>query len=75
MLLGLPRGHSNEYTHYQYIKQNRFKLSQICSYWIFSKELKEEFETAMVNKPSVFKPLKFYCIWDHSRDGKTLFYG
>ena len=27
-----------------------------------SKGLKNEFETAMVNKPSVFQPLKVYCI-------------
>ena len=27
-----------------------------------SKGLKNEIETAMVNKPSVFEPLKFYCI-------------
>ena len=26
-----------------------------------SKGLKDEFETAMVNEPSVFEPLKFYC--------------
>ena len=26
----------------------------------FSKELKNEFETAVVNEPSVFEPLKFY---------------
>ena len=26
------------------------------------KGLKKEFETAMVNKPSVFERLKFYCI-------------
>ena len=26
----------------------------------YAKGLKMEFETAMVNKPSVFKPLKFY---------------
>ena len=37
------------------------KLSQICSYGLFSKGLKNEFETTMVNEPSVFKPLKFYC--------------
>ena len=30
--------------------------------WNFSKGLKNEFETAVVNKPSVFEPLKFYCI-------------
>ena len=38
------------------------KLSQICSYGLFSKGLKNEFETAVVNEPSVFEPLKFYCI-------------
>ena len=29
----------------------------------FSKGLKNEFETAVVNEPSVFEPLKFYCIY------------
>ena len=28
----------------------------------FSKGLKNEFETEVVNEPSVFEPLKFYCI-------------
>ena len=28
----------------------------------FSSGLKNEFETAVVNEPSVFEPLKFYCI-------------
>ena len=27
-----------------------------------SKGLKNKFETAMINEPSVFEPLKFYCI-------------
>ena len=27
----------------------------------FSKGLKNEFERAVVNEPSVFEPLKFYC--------------
>ena len=39
------------------------KLSQICSYGIFSKALKNEFERAVVNEPSMFEPLKFYCIY------------
>ena len=30
---------------------------------IFSKGLKNEFETAVVYEPSVFEPLKFYCMW------------
>ena len=58
------RGDSNEYTQYTifYIKKKKkTKLSQICSYGIFSKGLKSEIETAVVNEPSVFEPLKFYC--------------
>ena len=27
--------------------------------------LAHEFETAMVNEPSVFEPLKFYCIFEY----------
>ena len=60
------RGDSNEYTQYtifQYKKENIPKLSQICNYGICSKGLKNEFETAVVNEPSVFEPLKFYCIY------------
>ena len=63
--LELPqRGDSNEYTEYtiyQYKKDNLLKLSQICIYGIFSKGPKNEFETAVVNEPSVFEPLKFCC--------------
>ena len=36
-------------------------LSQICSYEIFSKGLKNEFKTA-INVSSVLEPLKVYCI-------------
>ena len=43
-------------------KENHPKLSQICSYWTSSKGLKNEFETVVVDEPSVFEPLKFYCI-------------
>ena len=42
--------------------ENHPKLFQICIYGICSKGLKKEFETAVVNEPSVFEPLKFYCI-------------
>ena len=59
------RGDSNEYTQYtnsQYIKENHPKSSQICNYGICSKGPKNEFETAVVNEPSVFEPLKFHCI-------------
>ena len=67
-ILELPhRGDSNKYTQYtifQYEKEKQPKLSQICSYEIFSKGLKKEFERAMINEPSVFEPLKFYCIYN-----------
>ena len=56
---------SNEYTQYtisQYKKENHPKLSQICNYGICSKGPENELETAVVNEPSVFKPLKFCCI-------------
>ena len=43
-------------------KETSLKLSQICNCGICSKGLKNEFETAVVNEPSVFEPLKFYCI-------------
>ena len=43
-------------------KENLSKLFQICSYGTVSKGLKNEFETALVNEPSVFEPLKFYCM-------------
>ena len=59
------RGDSNEYTQYTSfnIKQKNPKLSQICSYGIFSKGLKNEFETAVLNEPLVFEPSKFYFIY------------
>ena len=60
------RGNSNEYTQYtisQYKKENNSKLSQICNYGICSKGLKNEFEPAVVNEPTVFEPLKFYYIY------------
>ena len=58
------RGDSNEYTQYtisQCKKENHSKSSQICNYGICSKGPKNEFETAVVNEPSVFEPLKFHC--------------
>ena len=58
------RGNSNEYTQYTILNMDNEKhpkLSPIYSYGIFSKGLKNEFETAVVNEPLVFEPLKFYC--------------
>ena len=42
-------------------KENDPKLSQMYSYVIFSKGLKNEFETAVVNESSVLEPLKVSC--------------
>ena len=60
------RGDSYEFTQYtisQYKNENHPKLCQICNYGICSKGPKNEFDTAVVNEPPVFEPLKFYCIW------------
>ena len=64
--LELPRrGDSSEYTQYTIFdisKEIHPKLSLIFSYENFSKGLKSEFETAVVNEPSGFESMKFYCI-------------
>ena len=65
MLCVLIRSDSNKYT--QYIIFN-IKKKIILNYpksaamGFCSKGLKNKFETAVVNEPSVFEPLKFYCI-------------
>ena len=59
------RGDSNKYIQYtifnikKKITQNypKFAAMGFCS-----EGLKNEFETAVVNEPSVFERLKFYCI-------------
>ena len=59
------RGDSNEHTQYNIcmIKKENPRLSQICSYGIFPRDSgKNEFETAVVNEPSVLEPLKSDCI-------------
>ena len=62
------RGDSDEYTQYviinikKKITLNYPKCNNVCTYGIFSQGLKNEFDKAVVNEPSVFEPLKFYCI-------------
>ena len=54
-----PHRGDSEYTQYTILnlrKENHPKLSQIWSSGIFSKGPKNEFETAVVNEPSVFEP-------------------
>ena len=69
--LELPhRGDSNEYTQYTIFNlntKNHPKLFQICSYEIYAKGLKNEFDSAVVNESTVFEPLKFYCNFKYWR--------
>ena len=58
------RGDSNEYAQYTIFnmnKKNILNYPKSAAMGFFSKGLKNEFETAVVNEPSVFEPLKFYC--------------
>ena len=54
------------------IKTVHPKLSQFCSYGIFSKGLKNEFKTATGDKPSVFEPLKVYCSMFFDKRGVSI---
>ena len=57
-------GNSNEHTQYTIFimkKENHPRSSQIRNYRIFSSGPKNDVETAVVNEPSVFEPLNFFC--------------
>ena len=43
-------------------KKIKLNYPKSAAMGLFSNELKNGFETAMVNEPSVFESLKFYCI-------------
>ena len=67
--LELPyRGDSNEYAQHAIINIKKKitlyypKYNKVCCYGVFTRGRKNEFETAVVNEPSVFELLKFYCI-------------
>ena len=58
---------SNEYTQntiFNMNKKNTLNYPKSAAMGFFPRDFKNEFETAMVNEPSVFEPLKFYCILD-----------
>ena len=62
-----PGGDSYEYTQYTIFnmnKKNTLNYPKSAATSFFSMGLKNEFETSVVNEPSVFEPLKFYCIND-----------
>ena len=59
------RGDSNESTQYTIFnieKKITLNYRKSAAMGFCAKGLKNEFETAVVNEPSVFEPLKFYCI-------------
>ena len=63
------RDDSNKYTQHPIINIRKKinlhypKYNYVCSNALFSLRLKNEFEIAVVNEPSVFEPLKVYCLW------------
>ena len=65
------RGDSNEYTQriiFNIKKKIILIYPKYAAMGCCSKGLKNEFETAIiVNEPSVFEPLKFYCISEMAR--------
>ena len=59
------RGDSNEniqYTIFNVNKKNTINYPKSAAKGFFSKGLRIEFETAVVNEPSVFEQLKFNCL-------------
>ena len=60
------RGDSNVYTkHTSFNIKKKITLNYPRSAAMgFFHGTKEEFETPIINEPSVFEPLKFYCIYD-----------
>ena len=51
-------------SHFQYQNENHPIYPKSAVIGFFAKELKNEFETAVVNAPSVFEPLKVYCMFN-----------
>ena len=59
------RGDSNESTQYTYFnikKKITLNYPKSAPMGLVSKGLKNDFKTAVVNEPSMFEPLKFYCM-------------
>ena len=59
------RGDSNVCTQdtiFNMNKKNTLNYPKSAAMGFYSKGLKNEFETAVLNEPLVFEPLRFYCI-------------
>ena len=55
---------NTKYTIFSIKKKISLNYPKYAATGFFSKGIKNKFEIAMVNEPSVFEPLKFYCIID-----------
>ena len=75
------QGNSKEdiqYTIYD-IKKKKITLnypkSAVMGFFPRDPRIQNEFETAVVNKPSVFEPLKIYCTCNSNEQSQYTFYG
>ena len=70
------RGDSNVYKQYTIynIKKEISLYYPKSAAMGFSKGVKNEIETAVIKEPSVFKPLKFYCISNFSSGTESMFF-
>ena len=60
------RGDSNEYTHYTIFnikKKITLNYSKSAAMGFFPGTQERVVETVVLNEPSMFEPLKFYCIF------------
>ena len=67
------QGNSNEYIQYTFFiikKENHLYYPKSAAEGFFSKGLKNNFETAVANEPSVFETLKVYCTYFFFRGGR-----
>ena len=53
--------HNTQHTIFNIKKKIIMNYPKFAAIRYFSKKLKNEFETAVVNEPSVFEPLNVYC--------------
>ena len=53
---------NTKYTIFNTKKKITLNYPKSATMRFFCQGLKYEFETAVVNEPSVFEPLKFYCV-------------
>ena len=57
--------------HFQYKREKSLNYPKFAAMVFFFKVFNNEFETAVVNEPSVFEPLKFYCICDSTNSSRN----